>query len=66
MKLCGRCEFVLGIVIASLMGLPATAGQLNLQLHDGRITLDAKEVTVQQILIECARVGQTRIINKGM
>lgn len=65
MKLCGRLEFVLGILIASLIELPAIAGQLNLQIHDGRVTLDAKDVTVEQILAEWARVGQTRIINNG-
>jgi hypothetical protein len=32
-------------------------------MHDGRVTIVAKDATVRQILTEWARVGQTKIVN---
>ena len=32
-------------------------------MHDGLVTVNAKDVTIRQILAEWARVGQTRIVN---
>ena len=59
LELCGRLDYVPGILIASLIEVPAIAGQLTLQKHDDRVMVDAKDVTVEQILAEWARVGQT-------
>ena len=41
----------------------AEAGDLNLTIANGRVTLIAHDVTVRQILDEWARVGQTKIVN---
>jgi len=42
---------------------PTWAAGLQLSIRDGRVTLDAQDVTVRQILTEWARVGKTRVIN---
>jgi hypothetical protein len=51
--------------LAALLILPvrADAQQLNLQIQNGRVTLDAQNVTVRQILAEWARVGGAKIVN---
>jgi len=36
---------------------------VQISIHDGRVTLTAKDATVRQILTEWARVGRTRIVN---
>ncbi len=36
---------------------------VQISIHDGRVTLVAKDATVRQILTEWARVGRTRIVN---
>lgn len=41
--------------------LPSTA-QLTLAIHDGRVTLDARNVPARQILAEWAKVGGTRVV----
>lgn len=41
----------------------ASAGQVKLEIRDGRVTLDAKDATLREIFAEWARVGQTRVIN---
>lgn len=48
-----------------LAGLPtlSLAAGLQLSIQDGRVSIDAQEVTVRQILSEWARVGNTRIVN---
>lgn len=53
------------IVLALALGLtaPARAGDLKLEIKDGRVTLVARDVTVRQILAEWARVGQTKVVN---
>ncbi len=42
---------------------PAYAGEVKLQVANGRITLQARDATVREILAEWARVGQVKIIN---
>jgi hypothetical protein len=53
------------VVIAVTLGLaaPTWAGDLKLEIRDGRVTLDARDVTVRQILAEWARVGRTTVID---
>ena len=54
------------LLAATLSGLgagTATAAGLTLTIRDGRVSLDAKDVTIRQILTEWARVGKTRIVN---
>jgi len=41
---------------------PASA-DVQLQMHDGHVTLVAKDATLRQILTEWARVGRTKIVN---
>jgi hypothetical protein len=55
----------LAAVALFLLLAPTTsnAQQLNLQLRDGLVTLDAQNVPIRQILSEWARVGGTRIVN---
>ncbi len=49
------------------VALLATAGtahaDVRLSMHDGLVTLVAKDATIRQILVEWARVGQTKIVN---
>ena len=45
------------------MAAPALAGDLKLTIREGRVTLDARDVTVRQILAEWARVGHTNVID---
>jgi hypothetical protein len=57
-KLIG-CVLMASAVVAGT----AEAGELNLTIANGRVTLIAHDVTVRQILDEWARVGQTKIVN---
>src|SRR5262245_13961885 len=50
----------LGLVLAG--ALPAVAQQVNLKISNGRVTLDATNVPVRQILAEWARVGGTKVV----
>jgi hypothetical protein len=54
---------VFAVFVLVFTALPASAGGLQLSIRDGRVTLDAQDVTVRQILTEWARIGKTRIIN---
>src|SRR5258706_3840806 len=53
------------LVLAIVLGLasPGWAAGLKLTIRDGRVSLDAQDVTIRQILTEWARVGKTRIVN---
>lgn len=46
-----------------LVALPARAQVLQLQFINGRVNLDAHEVSVRQILERWAQVGEARIVN---
>jgi hypothetical protein len=48
------------VLLSSARGL--AAGQLRVDLRDGRITVDAQGVTSSQILDEWARIGDIRIL----
>lgn len=54
---------VCAVSLASFALSDAWAGDMKLLIHDGRVTLEARDVTVRQILAEWARVGQTNIVN---
>ena len=60
-KLLYRVLFASALVAAA--SAPGVAGELKLSIGNGRVTLIAQDVPLQQILAEWARVGQTRIIN---
>ncbi|MDP1571895.1 MAG: hypothetical protein Q8L86_18005 [Vicinamibacterales bacterium] len=46
-----------------LLAPPASAQKLTLEIRDGRVTLDATNVPVRQILAEWAKVGGTTVVN---
>jgi hypothetical protein len=54
---------LLGLIALLSVTVPAQAAGLQLSIQDGRVTLDAQDVTIRQILTEWARVGKTRIVN---
>ena len=54
---------VFGLLALTLAASPGWAAGLKLTIRDGKVSLDAQEVTIRQILTEWARVGKTRIIN---
>jgi hypothetical protein len=60
-KMMFRCVIV--AAVACGVATPASAGQLQLSMKDGRVTLIADNVPLRQILQEWARVGQTKIVN---
>ena len=51
------------LLVTAAATAPAAAAELKLEIRNGRVTLDARDVTLRQILAEWARVGQTRIVN---
>jgi hypothetical protein len=51
------------LVVWSLSGGLATAGDVTLEIRDGFVYLSARNATIGQILAEWARVGQTKIVN---
>jgi len=51
---------ILAFTIPSL----ASAGELRLVFNNGRVTLMARDVSLQDILVEWERVGGTRVVNR--
>jgi hypothetical protein len=49
-------------VLAILWAVPARA-DVQLSMHDGRVTINATGATVREILAAWAKVGQTKIVN---
>jgi hypothetical protein len=49
--------------LAAALSAPAAAGEVKLQLANGRVTLQARDASVREILAEWARLGQVKIIN---
>ena len=52
-----------GFLLLASFAAPARGAGLQLSIQDGKVTLDAQDVTIRQILTEWARVGKTRIVN---
>jgi hypothetical protein len=55
-------KVLLGLAACILMASAASA-EVRVTMHDGHVTIVAKDATVRQILTEWARVGQTKIVN---
>jgi hypothetical protein len=56
--------FICAAVAAVFLGTASIASaDVQLSIHDGRVTIVAKDATLRQILAEWARVGQTKISN---
>jgi hypothetical protein len=51
-----------GVFLSLAGALPASA-DVQITMHDGRVSIVAKDATLRQILAEWARVGQTKILN---
>jgi hypothetical protein len=52
------------LAAAALVATPITASaDVQISMHDGRVTLKATNATVREILAEWAKVGQARIVN---
>jgi hypothetical protein len=54
---------IFGVFVVLLAASPGWAAGLKLVIHDGKVSIDAQNVTLRQILTEWARVGKTRIVN---
>jgi hypothetical protein len=54
---------LLALLLLACIAAPARAAELQLTIEDGKVTLDARDVTLRQILTEWARVGKTRMVN---
>lgn len=50
------------LVAAVCLPASASAGELTLSFHDGRVTLKATDVSLRQVLTEWARLGQMRVV----
>ena len=55
---------IMAVALAACLAVPATASaDVQITMHDGRVTLKATNATVREILAEWAKVGQARIVN---
>jgi hypothetical protein len=57
-----RTAFFIASVVAATWAGTASAQQVSLTLHDGRVTLNAQNASVRQILTEWERQGHVRIV----
>jgi len=62
MRLLGPYRLILAVALA-VCAVPAWAGDLQLTLKDGRVTLVADGVSARQILEHWAKVGDTHVVN---
>lgn len=63
MQGCLRYGLVAATCLAILGSAAAVRAEVKITISDGKVSVDAKDATVRQILTEWARVGQTRIVN---
>src|SRR6266498_1810799 len=55
---------VLGVsVVVWLLAGSTAFADVQVTMHDGRVSVVAKDATLRQILTEWARVGQTKVVN---
>ncbi len=55
---------VLAFAAAAILAAATPArAELVITMHDGLVTVNAKDVTLRQIMAEWAKVGQTKIVN---
>jgi len=50
------------VIIGLAVAAPASA-DVHITLQNGRVSIDAKDATLREILAEWAKVGQTKIVN---
>lgn len=58
-----KTSTILGFAAAALLNTASAGADVRLTMHDGLVTIVAKDVTIRQILAEWAKVGQTTIVN---
>src|SRR5262252_8217523 len=59
-----KTSVIAGFTLLALTAMaPVASADVQVSIHDGRVTIVAKDATVRQILAEWARVGRTRIVN---
>lgn len=58
-----RFGLVAAACAAALGMAPSARAEVKITISDGKVSVDAKDATVRQIMAEWARVGQTRIVN---
>ena len=56
-------RLLFGLLALALSASPSRAAGVKLVIQGGKVTLDAQDATVHQILTEWSRVGKTRIVN---
>ena len=56
-------KLVLTVFLLACLVSTGRAAGLRLSIEDGRVSIDAQDVTIRQILNEWSRVGKTRIVN---
>ena len=56
-------KLILTALLLACSVSPARAAGLRLSIEDGKISIDAQDVTIRQILNEWSRVGRTRFVN---
>jgi hypothetical protein len=59
-----RIHIAAGLALTASLTLVAQArAEVHLTIRDGRVTLNAAGATVHEILVEWAKIGQTKIVN---
>jgi hypothetical protein len=59
-----QTSVIAGFTLLALAAFaPVASADVQLSIHDGRVSIVAKDATVRQILTEWARVGHTKIVN---
>src|SRR5262252_3561199 len=59
-----KTSVIAGFTLLALTAMaPVASADVQVSIHDGRVTIVAKDATLRQILTEWARVGQTKIVN---
>lgn len=56
-------KLLTSIVAAGLLTAATASAEVRVTMHDGLVTVIAKDATVRQIIAEWARVGQAKVVN---
>ena len=58
-------RLLFGLLVIAGSAAPCGAAVLQLSIVDGKVSIDAQDVTIRQILTEWARIGKTRIVTSN-
>src|SRR5262245_59562132 len=56
-------KLLTSIVAAGVLTAASASAEVRVTMHDGLVTVIAKDATLRQIITEWARVGQTKVVN---